>query len=115
VHGAHLVCGQRLAEQIDGGHLTAEHPLLVQLGGGSDVAFVEWLQPPTHALLAITQTLPTSVDGVGIWRKEFSQGIRRLSEIELTFGQVGCVVFVTEKRSTYLVGRHEPRHFRARC
>jgi len=55
VHGAHLVCGQRLTEQVDGGHLTAEHPLLVQLWGGSDVAFVEWLQPPTHALLAITQ------------------------------------------------------------
>lgn len=88
MHGAHLVCGQRLAEQVDGGHLTAEHPLLVQLGGGSDVAFVERLQPPTHAQLAITQNF-AFVGEVGIWRKEFSKGIRRLREMELNFGRQG--------------------------
>jgi hypothetical protein len=36
--------GQGLAEQINRGHLPAEHPLLVQFRSGADVAFVERLE-----------------------------------------------------------------------
>lgn len=44
VHGADLLRGQRLAEQIDGGHLAAEHALLVHLGRCAHVAFVKRLR-----------------------------------------------------------------------
>lgn len=44
VHGADLVRGERLAEQVDGGHLSAEHALLVQLRRRADVALVEGLE-----------------------------------------------------------------------
>ena len=44
VHGAHLVGAQRLAEQVDGGHLAAEHPLLVHVRRRADVALVKRLQ-----------------------------------------------------------------------
>lgn len=43
MHGADLVRGESLSEQIDGGHLPAEHSLLVQLCCRADVAFVEGL------------------------------------------------------------------------
>ena len=43
MHGADLVRGERLAEEVDGGHLPAEHPLLVHLGRRADVAPVERL------------------------------------------------------------------------
>lgn len=44
MHGADLVGGERLPEQVYRSHLPAEHPLLVQLSCGTDVAFVERLQ-----------------------------------------------------------------------
>jgi hypothetical protein len=44
VHRANLMGGQGLAEQINRGHLPAEHPLLVQFRSGADVAFVERLE-----------------------------------------------------------------------
>lgn len=44
MHGADLVCSKRLAEEVDRGHLTAEHPLLIQLGRCADVALVERLE-----------------------------------------------------------------------
>lgn len=44
MHGADLLRGQRLAKHIDGGHLAAEHALLVHLGRRTDVALVERLR-----------------------------------------------------------------------
>ena len=43
VHGADLVRGEGLAEEVDGRHLPAEHALLVHLGRRTDVAPVERL------------------------------------------------------------------------
>lgn len=43
VHGADLVRRQRLSEEVDRRHLTAEDPFFVQFRCGPDVAFVEGL------------------------------------------------------------------------
>lgn len=43
MHCADLVGGERLAEQVYRRHLATEHPLLVQLSGRTNVAFVEGL------------------------------------------------------------------------
>ena len=44
MHAADLVGVQRLREEVDGRHLTAEDTLLVRLVRGADVAFVERLR-----------------------------------------------------------------------
>ena len=49
VHGADLVRGERLAEEVDGRHLPAEHALLVHLGRRPDVAPVERLMQGKEA------------------------------------------------------------------
>ncbi len=43
MHCADLVRRQSLAEEVDGRHLSAEHPLLIHIGGGADVALVKRL------------------------------------------------------------------------
>lgn len=50
MHGADLVRGERLSEQIDGGHLSAEHSLFIQLRRRTDVAFVERLETSQHVI-----------------------------------------------------------------
>lgn len=44
MHGADLLRGESLAEQVDRRHLPAEDPLLVQLRRGPNVALVKGLQ-----------------------------------------------------------------------
>ena len=44
MHGANLLGGQRLTEQINGRHLAAEDSLLVQLWRGSNVTLIKGLQ-----------------------------------------------------------------------
>ena len=43
VHRADLVRAEGLAEEVDGGHLAAEHALLVHIRGRAHVALVERL------------------------------------------------------------------------
>lgn len=43
MHGADLVSGERLSEQVDGRHLAAKDTLLVQFRRRTDVALVERL------------------------------------------------------------------------
>lgn len=40
MHSADLMGGECFAEEINGGHLTAEEPVIIQLRGGTDVALV---------------------------------------------------------------------------
>jgi len=57
MHRAYLMRRQRFAEQVYRAHLSAEHPLLVQLGGCSDIALVEGLQCDVSSCqLALSQT-----------------------------------------------------------
>lgn len=44
MHRTDLLRGQCLAEKVDRRHLATEHALLVQLGGGSNVALVKGLK-----------------------------------------------------------------------
>lgn len=51
MHCADLVRGERLSEQVDCGHLTAEHSLLVKFCGCTDVTLVERLLKSQHVFI----------------------------------------------------------------
>lgn len=44
MHSTDLMSRQSFIEQIDSGHLSTEHSLLIELGGGAYVTLLERLQ-----------------------------------------------------------------------